>query len=588
MQTLSGVVTATKIPAEKTRLEAKLQQLQHELVILDQRQAIEERERALRIERNVTPIEALREKLRSVDRTVDEAEARVKELMSLRRQAVTERNALANQVNAGKTDKTATVDRRVELDEKLFTKNEELRAIALEREAAESEVDLAREADRIREKLKSIEVTARPTLRLLFENFSRLREEQKTSGQVAILEGNLQQNLRVSQGALELSQQKLAKFDEELTLLEKQTGFFTRDPRIESLLATQKGQKNALGERMPFIIRQVEAIKQALQALRARKELISTEAGIQQDQFEALKTGYLRRLRWPGVALGTLLILHVVISLVLLPAFYRNEALFMARRLESYLLLLAIAGVIAGFLFDDLSMVAATLGVVSAALVISLQDVCTSMCAWFVIMIGRKFTIGDRLEIDGIRGDVIDIQLLRTTFLEVNGWLGIDQPTGRVIVVPNNFVFKSKVFNFTHGHPYIWGKIDVTVTFSTPVVAAMELFELVLEQETRETFAQARQAADSMQKRYGVEDADYHPKIYTHLAENGVAFSLFYVAHYREYSAMRNKLNHRLIVELEQHKEINLAYNTMKVVDERTIASPVSGQALSRRTVPAS
>ena len=227
---------------------------------------------------------------------------------------------------------------------------------------------------------------------------------------------------------------------------------------------------------------------------------------------------------------------------------------------------LVAVGVVAGFLFDDLSMVATTLGVASAALVISLQDVCASIFGWFVIMAGGKLRIGDRVEIDGVRGDVIDLQLLRTTLLEINGWLGVDQPTGRVIVVSNNFIFKSKVFNFNHGHPFIWGKIDVTVTFATPVASALALFQRVLEEETVDDFSAARAAAATMQRRYGVEDADYRPKIYTHIADSGVTLSLLYVAHYRNFSTTRNRINRRLVAELESHKHIQLAYNTLQVL----------------------
>jgi len=181
-------------------------------------------------------------------------------------------------------------------------------------------------------------------------------------------------------------------------------------------------------------------------------------------------------------------------------------------------------------------------------------------------MLGRKFTVGDRLEIEGVRGDVLDIQLLRTTLVEVNNWLGVDQPTGRVLFIPNNFVFKSKVFNFSHGHPYIWGKIDVTVTFATPTAGAQALFSKVLEEETRRDFAEARAAAAEMERRYGVEDADYTPKLYTRISENGVVFSLIYVSHYRSSSATRNRINRRLIAELETHKHIQLAYNTLSVL----------------------
>src|SRR5205807_1776724 len=123
-----------------------------------------------------------------------------------------------------------------------------------------------------------------------------------------------------------------------------------------------------------------------------------------------------------------------------------------------------------------------------------------------------------------------------------------------------------------HGHPYIWGKVDVTVTFSTPVASAMTLFHRVLEEETREEFAAARSAAATMQKRYGIEDAVYEPKIYTHLAQDGVNLSLIYVAHYRSFSTTRNRINRRLVAELETHKHIQLAYHTLQILKQTTAA----------------
>lgn len=268
------------------------------------------------------------------------------------------------------------------------------------------------------------------------------------------------------------------------------------------------------------------------------------------------------------MALLTLVAIQLLASRALLPLVYKNESLFMARRLVRYVISAMAAGVLIGFLFDDLSVMVTMLGIVGAALVISLQDVCTSVFGWFVIMAGGKLGIGDRLEVDGTRGDVIDIQLLRTTLVEINGWLGVDQPTGRVILIPNNFIFKQKVFNFTHGHPFIWSKIDVTVTFATPIASAFVLFQRILDEETSDEFAEARKAASQMQEQYGVEDATYNPKIYTHIADSGVTLSLIYVNHYRRSTAARNRINRRIVAELETHQHIQLAYNTIHMRNE--------------------
>ena len=579
IRTLQTVVDSAKNPQEKTRLENRLKRLGEELAILQQRQQLEARERDLQTQRSTDPIEVLREKLRGIDTTTEQAEAKLRALGPRRQQAADERDALAAQAAIERGKSGAAGDRVAQVEEQLYTKNEELRALALEFEATDAELDLARDADRLRERIKGIDAPgARASARALLDAYARVRADQKAGTQLGTLSGGLEQNLKVSQSAFALAQQKLAKFDEESALLERQTNFLNRAPRIERLLAEERSQKAALVERMPFLARQIESLRRAQTALRTQQELATLRSAFQQQQLQTLQSAFLQRLRWPGIALAMLLGVNLVLSRVLLPLRYKNETLLLARRLTHYVLMLIAIGIGAAYLFDDISAVATTLGVASAALVISLQDVCASMFGWFVIMSSGKVRIGDRVEIDGVRGDVLDIQLLRTTLLEINGWLGIDQPTGRVIAIANNFIFKSKVFNFNHGHPFIWGKVDVTITFTTPVASALKLFHRVLEEETREDFSAARAAAATMQKRYGVEDADYQPKIYTHLAESGVTLSLVFVSHYKNYSFTRNRINRRLVGELETHQHIQLAYHTLHVL--QSTAEPGAPSAI--------
>jgi small-conductance mechanosensitive channel len=461
-----------------------------------------------------------------------------------------------------------------------------MRALVLQAEAADTDIELARDAMGLREQLKQFDPHQRSSLRALFESYSRWRKAHKKEDQVRNVAVDFDRILKISQAELDLTQQKLAKFDEELALLQKQVSFFNSDTKIQRLIANQRSQKNSLTERLPLIAQQVDAIQRNQQSLKLRQELLGLGTALEREQFSALQEGYYQRLRWPSIVLVGLLALYLLSSYGILPLTLHNEDLLLARRLARYALVLLAVASVAGFLFDDLSMVAATLGVVSAALVISLQDVCTSVFGWFVIMMGGKFGIGDRLEVDGSRGDVIDIQLLRTTLLEINGWMGSDQPTGRVIILPNNFIFKTKIFNFTHGHPHIWGKLEVTVTYATPVAAAMALLERILKEETREQFAEAQKAANVMKKRYGVEDATYVPKIYTTIADSGIMFSLYYVSHYKSSSSTRNRLNRRLIAELETHPHIQLAYRTISLLHAQSVEGAPSAVLGADMTAP--
>ena len=106
----------------------------------------------------------------------------------------------------------------------------------------------------------------------------------------------------------------------------------------------------------------------------------------------------------------------------------------------------------------------------------------------------------------------------------------------------------------------------------------------MLTEETRDGFEEARVAAREMERRYGVEDADYRPKVYTRIAESGVTYSLLYVSHYRQAPVVRNRLNRRLIAELETHPHIRLAFPTRQVINTTESESPsaILGHASTR------
>jgi len=588
IRTVEALLADNASLVEKPRLQHRRDMLREELAILEKREQLEDQERRLRTNQNLSLRQQLRERLNSVPPDTSAIEARLRDLSIQRAAAANERDALQRQIaelrpDTG-TDATAAT-RRAQLEERLFTLNEHIRAIALQQEEAEIGIDLVRQAQALRETLRAAETQPRPSLRMLLNEHMQTRGVSAVAAQLADRITNCDASLRNSEAAFRLAQQKLAKFDEELQFLERQTSFLRRDTQVEQLLASERAQKEMLGERVPFLADQVAALRQSRASLQTRLDLLERGVAFRAGQMEEMRADYVRMLYAPGGVAALIVLVHLGISRLVLPRRYKKEELFLARRLGRYGAGLAIALVMAFYLIDDLSALATSLGLVSAAIVISIQDLLASFFGWFAIMLGRKFTVGDRLEIDGVRGDVLDIQILRTTLVEVNNWLGVDQPTGRVLFIPNNFIFKSKVFNFSHGHPYIWGKIEVTTTFNTPTASAMALFSKVLEEETRDEFAAARRAAAEMERRYGVEDADYRPKIYTRIGDSGVIFSLIYVCHYRASSSTRNRINRRLIAELETHKHIQLAYNTLQVLATPTQAdapSAVLGQDMTQ------
>ncbi len=583
VKSLEAVMADSNSPsADRPRLQRKLDSLKQELEILEKREEIETRDRLRKATIQGETQEKLRERLQTVSSAPTVVEARQKQLEVSRAKVTSERDALIKLKADTLGAKAET--RQAELDEQLFNKNEEIRAIALQQDAAEYEQMLIQLAKKLREQLLNEEgATPRLSIRTWIEKREALQMHTDRVQQLRGKSASIGRNFQVARAGLESGRERLANLDEELLMLERQSGFLRRNVELERLLATQRAQKQFVGLRLPFLSDQTEALQRAQEIIGSQQKLVEYEVTLLGEQMEAMKEAYVNRLLPPITAVAILFLIYLLSSRLLLPLRYKKEELFMARRLGRYGTFLLITLIMVLYLIEDLQLIAATLGLVSAAIVIALQDVCISFFGWSVIMVSRKFVIGDRLEIDGTLGDVIDIQLLRTTLLEINNWLGVDQPTGRVVVIPNSFVFRSKVFNSSHCHPYTWEKLEVTITFSTPVADATALFERILEEETRQDFADAQKYSTAMLQRYGVEDAEYKPKIYTRITDNGITFSLLYVGHFRD-TTTRNKINLRLIAELEQNRHIQLAYKTLSI--QTTVAETDKPAAVLHSRAP--
>src|SRR3954452_9248933 len=106
--------------------------------------------------------------------------------------------------------------------------------------------------------------------------------------------------------------------------------------------------------------------------------------------------------------------------------------------------------------FDNPARLTTIAGLLSAGLAVALQRVVTSVAAYFVILRGKVFHIGDRIAMSDVRGDVIDLGFVRTTIMEMGQplgeqgdspsvWVESRQYTGRIVTVTNDKIFEAPV-----------------------------------------------------------------------------------------------------------------------------------------------
>lgn len=139
------------------------------------------------------------------------------------------------------------------------------------------------------------------------------------------------------------------------------------------------------------------------------------------------------------------------------------------QRITRLLTIIFIITVVASFLFQSLYAVALSFGLFSLVLGFALQAPIASFIAWLFIVFRRPFRVGDRIQIEGFKGDVIEIGYLDTILEECSGdYLGNDRKSGRLVHFPNSIILKSEVINYAGPFvPFIWNETPIQISFTS-------------------------------------------------------------------------------------------------------------------------
>ncbi|MGB5266016.1 MAG: mechanosensitive ion channel domain-containing protein, partial [Polyangiales bacterium] len=141
-------------------------------------------------------------------------------------------------------------------------------------------------------------------------------------------------------------------------------------------------------------------------------------------------------------------------------------------------------------------------------------------------------TVGDRIQLGGIKGDVIDIGVLRTTLAEVGQWVDGDLYNGRMVRVANSFIFKDPVVNYSGDFPFLWDEIRVPIRFGSDLDAARAILSEAANEVCSGYAEQATTIWARMQRRYPLEDASTAPMVTFVFDENWVTFTIRYTVQF--------------------------------------------------------
>lgn len=187
------------------------------------------------------------------------------------------------------------------------------------------------------------------------------------------------------------------------------------------------------------------------------------------------------------------------------------------------------------------------LGVAGAGIAFAMQEVITSFAGFIAINFSHFYKVGDRVLLGGIKGDVVDIGLLRTSLMEIGDWVDGDLYNGRITRVANSFVFKEPVYNYSGEFPFLWDEIKVPIKTDGDFEWATKTFYDIL-LETQKNYQQkAFSDWQKMKEKLMVENAQLKPMVKLTFNENWITFNLRYVVDYKERRSVKDIISRKVL-----------------------------------------
>jgi small-conductance mechanosensitive channel len=213
----------------------------------------------------------------------------------------------------------------------------------------------------------------------------------------------------------------------------------------------------------------------------------------------------------------------------------------------SYLIILIFITI----LFEDrVKQVGFAVGLFGAGVVVALQDVIASFAGFVAIGINSLYRVGDRVQVNEIKGDVIDISVMRTTVMETGNWVSGDLYNGRIVRIPNNLVLKGLVFNYSQGFRFVWDEIKIRLTSGSDHQHAREMLLRVATETVSDYLVQAHASWKRVVENYQIEHPLLEPTVTLQASDGSLEFSLSYIVDYTKRTIVKDQLFTRIVDEI--------------------------------------
>ena len=228
--------------------------------------------------------------------------------------------------------------------------------------------------------------------------------------------------------------------------------------------------------------------------------------------------------------------------------------------LTQLITIIVVAIIVVLFLFPNWYTAVVSLGLISLILGFALQTPISSFIGWIYIILRDPYSIGDRIQINEFKGDVIEISYFDTTLWECGGeYLTNDLPSGRLIRFPNSLILQTEVYNYSwEDFKYIWNEIPFYVAYTSDLVFVAKTIKEVTTRELGPQMVERITELKEMVKDSPVYELEIKEYPYVNFridANTWVEVTVTYLVPPRKASKLRTDIINNILDELNKAPE---------------------------------
>ena len=212
---------------------------------------------------------------------------------------------------------------------------------------------------------------------------------------------------------------------------------------------------------------------------------------------------------------------------------------------------------------------------VTAGLAFALQKVVTAFAGYLLILRGKTFSVGDRITMGGVRGDVVALNFLQTVIMEMGQpavgdsgdsmWVQGRQYTGRIVRISNANIFDEPVYNYTREFPYIWEEMRLPVPYTADRHKAEQILLDATRKYTEKIAEISEDALKELEKRYVMKRSELEPHVYWRLTDNWLEMAVRFIVTDYGVREIKSKISRDLLEQFDR-AGIGIASGTYDVV----------------------